>query len=93
MNLNIFGDLGLALTSRQKLTYKLCIILITEIRPAVECKSLLVLLLNFGEKCKLPSQPFLLKINPNPLSRKDNLLLIETQNRNPRKGTTAMGNG
>lgn len=68
MNLNMVGLTGLALTPRQELTWKLCF-LISETGLAEESKALSVLLLNFGEKFKLPIQAFLLKINPIPFSR------------------------
>ena len=68
MNLNMVSLTGLALTPRQKLTWKLCF-LFSEIGLAEESKALSVLLLNFGEKFKLPIQAFLLKINPIPFPR------------------------
>lgn len=68
MNLNTVSLTGLALTPRQKLTWKLCFLL-SEIGLAEESKALSVLLLNFGEKFKLPIQAFILKINPIPFPR------------------------
>lgn len=68
MNLNTVSLTGLALTPRQKLTWKLCFLL-SEIGLAEESKALSVLLLNFGEKFKLPIQVFILKINPIPFPR------------------------
>lgn len=68
VNLNTVSLTGLALTPRQKLTWKLCFLL-SEIGLAEESKALSVLLLNFGEKFKLPIQAFILKINPIPFPR------------------------